>query len=67
MLVVAHRNVNKMLLQSLLGLNFAAGYRIEHRNHWLYIFALQSNDIYLMKIQSPVGEVEIVSGYGEID
>jgi broad specificity phosphatase PhoE len=66
-LVVGHRNVNKMLVQSLLGLDFEAGYRVEHRNHWLYIFAPQSNAIYLMKIQSPAGEVEISSGYDEID
>ena len=66
-LVVAHRNVNKMLVQSLLGLDFEAGYRVEHCNHWLYIFAIQSREIYLMKIKPPVGEVEIISGYGEID
>ncbi len=65
-LVVAHRNVNKMLVQSLLGLDFKAGYRVEHLNHWLYIFAIQSNEIYLMKIKSPADEVEIISGYGEI-
>lgn len=66
-LVVAHRNVNKMLVQSLLGLDFEAGYRVEHRHHWLYIFAIQDNEIYLMKMKSPVDEVEIISGYGEID
>jgi len=66
-LVVAHRNVNKMLVQSLLGLDFEAGYRVEHLHHWLYIFAFQSNEIYLMKINSPIGKVEIISGYGEID
>ena len=65
-LVVAHRNVNKMLVQSLLGLDFKAGYRVEHLTHWLYIFAIQSNEIYLMKIKSPADEVEIISGYGEI-
>ena len=66
-LVVAHRNVNKMLVQSLLGLDFEAGYRVEHRHHWLYIFALQSNEVYLMKMKSQVDEVEINPGYGEID
>ena len=66
-LVIGHRNVNKMLVQSLLGLDFKAGYRVEHRNHWLYIFAFQSNEIYLMKIKSPADEVEIISGYSEID
>lgn len=66
-LVVAHRNVNKMLVKRLLGLSFEAGYRVEHRNHWLYLFAPQSKDIYLMKIASPAGEVEIIFGYEEID
>ncbi len=66
-LVVAHRNVNKMLVQSLRGLSFEAGYRVEQRNNWLYIFAPQSKDIYLLKIKSPVGAVEIISGYEEID
>jgi len=66
-LVVAHRNINKMLIQSLLGLDFESGYRVEHRNHWLYIYAFESKEIYLMKIQSPADEVEIISGYGEID
>ncbi len=66
-LLVAHRNVNKMLLQSLLDLSFEAGYRVEHLNNWLYIFEPQSKDIYLLKIKSPLGEVEIISGYEEID
>ncbi len=66
-LVVAHRNVNKMLVQSLLGLDFSAGYRVEHRHNWLYIFAFKSNRIYLMKMNSPADEVDIISGYGEID
>jgi broad specificity phosphatase PhoE len=66
-LVVAHRNVNKMLVQSLLGLSFEAGYRVEHRNNWLYIFAPQSNKIYLLKITSPIGDVKIISGYEEIN
>ena len=66
-LIVAHRNVNKMIVQSLLDLDFKAGYRVEHRNHWLYIFAFQNKEIYLMKIKPPADEVEIISGYCEID
>ncbi len=66
-LVVAHRNVNKMLVKSLLGLSFEAGYRVEHRNNWLYIFAPQSKKVYLLKIKSPIGEVKIISGYERID
>jgi broad specificity phosphatase PhoE len=66
-LVVAHRNVNKMLVQSLLGLDFSAGYRVEHLNHWLYIFTLQIKEIYLMKLNTPADAVEINPGYCEID
>ena len=66
-IVVAHRNINKMLIKSLLGLDYESGYRVEHRNDWLYIFAPQHRQIYLMKIKSPVGDVEIISGYEEID
>jgi len=66
-IVVAHRNINKMLIKSLLGLDYESGYRVEHRNDWLYIFAPQRRQIYLMKIKSPVGDVEIISGYEEID
>ncbi len=66
-LVVAHRNINKMLIKRLLGLDFEAGYRVEHRNNWLYIFTPRRREIYLMKIKSPVGDVEIVPGYEEID
>ncbi len=67
LLVVAHRNVNKMLVQSLLGLDFEAGYRVEHLNHWLYIFTLQSKEIYLMELNSPADAVEINPGYRKID
>jgi len=66
-LVVAHRNINKMLVQSFLDLDFDAGYRVEHCNNWLYIFAPKSHSIYLMKIESSVGEVKITQGYEEID
>ena len=66
-LVVAHRNINKMLVKNLLGLGFQAGYRVEHKNNWLYIYATQHHEIYLMKIKNPVGDVEIFPGYEEID
>jgi broad specificity phosphatase PhoE len=66
-IVVAHRNINKMLIKNLLGLDYEAGYRVEHRNNWLYIFAPQRREIYLMKIKSPIGDVEIIPGYEEID
>jgi len=66
-LVVSHRNINKMQIKCLLGLDFKAGYRVEHKNNWLYIFAPHRREIYLMKIKSPIGDVEIVPGYEEID
>ncbi len=66
-LLVGHRNVNKMLIKSLLGLSFEEGYHVEHKNHWLYIFAPIAKQIYLFEIKHPIGKVEIQSGYGQID
>jgi len=66
-LVVAHRNINKMIIKALLGLTFEAGYCVEHQNDWLYIFALLTKKIYLFEITAPLGQVEIKSGYGQID
>lgn len=37
-LIVAHRNVNKMILKSLLGLTFEEGLRVEHEHQRLYLY-----------------------------
>ena len=66
-LLIAHRNVNKMILQNLLGLTFEEGYHVEHKNDWLYIFLPDSIRLFLVKIIGPTGTIEIVSGYETID
>ena len=66
-LLIAHRNVNKMILQNLLGLTFEEGYHVEHKNDWLYIFFPDSIRLFLVKIIGPTGTIEIISGYETID
>lgn len=66
-LLVAHRNVNKMILKSLLNLGFKEGYEIEHKNDWLYLFFPDSNRLFLIKIRDSAGKLEIISGYETID
>ena len=67
MLLIAHRNVNKMILKNLLGLTFEEGYCIEHKNDWLYIFFPTSTQLFLVKINGPIGTIEIIPGYETID
>lgn len=66
-LLIAHRNINKMILKNLLGLTFEEGYHVEHKNDWLYIFFQDSIRLFLIKISGPVGKIEIISGYETID
>jgi len=66
-LLIAHRNVNKMILKNLLGLTFEEGYCIEHKNDWLYIFFPTSTQLFLVKINGPIGTIEIIPGYETID
>lgn len=37
-LIVGHRNVNKMIIKSLLGLSFEEGFRVEHEHQRLYFY-----------------------------
>ena len=37
-LIVGHRNMNKMILKSLLGLSFEQGFRVEHEHQILYFY-----------------------------
>ena len=62
-LVVGHRNVNKMIVKNLLGLSFQEGYEVEHENSWLYIFAPKKAEIFLIKIPAPQDLVPVHPGY----
>jgi len=65
-LLVAHRNVNKMILKNLLGLTFEEGYHVEHKNDWLYIFFPDAMQLFLVKIGGPTGTIAVISGYETI-
>ena len=56
-----------MILKNLLGLTFEEGYCIEHKNDWLYIFFPTSTQLFLVKINGPIGTIEIIPGYETID
>jgi len=66
-LLIAHRNVNKMILKNLLGLTFTEGYNVEHKNDWLYIFFPDPIQLFLEKIGEPIGDIDIVRGYETIN
>jgi len=65
-LLVGHRNVNKMIVKNLLGLTIEKGYRVEHENNWLYIYALQRKEIFHIMIGAPHLPIEVAPGYREI-
>ncbi len=66
-LVVAHRNVNKMLIRNLLNLTLEEGYRVESKNNWLYVFAPREREIFLVELHSPTGKVKVKPGYRQIE
>jgi hypothetical protein len=61
-----NRNVNKMIIKHLLGLSIEEGYRVEHKNDHLYIYAPKMQKIFSMRITKPGTMIEIESGYKEI-
>ena len=67
MLVVGHRNINKMIIKNLLGLSLEEGYEVEHKNSWLYIFAPKIAEIFLLKIPAPQDLIQVQPGYEKID
>ena len=45
-LIVGHRNVNKMILKSLLGLSFEEGWRVEQEHQRLYLYFDASKELW---------------------
>ena len=45
-LIVGHRNVNKMILKSLLGLSFEEGFRVEQEHQRLYLYFDASKELW---------------------
>ncbi len=66
-LIVGHRNVNKMIIRNILGLSFDEGYRVEHTNNYLYIFAAKTRKTFFACIGNPVDSITIEPGYKKID
>ena len=66
-LLIAHRNVNKMIIKTFLNLSFDEAYRVEHKQNWLYFFFPLSNRLFHTKIIDSVGEIEIYEGSASID
>ena len=66
-LLVGHRNVNKMIVKNLLGLTIEKGYRVEHENNWLYIYAPQRKELFHTTITAPNLPIEVAPGYREIE
>jgi len=66
-LVVGHRNVNKMIVRNLLELSFEEGYQVEHKHHWLYVYAPKIRQIFFTRIGNPGTTIEIEPGYKKID
>lgn len=66
-LVVGHRNVNKMIIKNLLDLSLEEGYEVEHENSWLYLFAPKKAEIFLIKIPAPQEAIQVLPGYQKIE
>ena len=65
-LVVGHRNVNKMIIKNLLGLSLEDGYEVEHLNSWLYVFAPKKASLFLIEVPAPLADISIQTGYTKI-
>lgn len=65
-LVVTHRNVSKMFVKHLLDLSFADGFRMEHKNNWIYIFAPESKQLFVTDIPSPGNKILIHAGLKQL-
>lgn len=66
-LVIGHRNVNKMIIKNLLDLSLEEGYEVEHENSWLYLFAPKKAEIFLIKIPAPQEAIQVLPGYQKIE
>ncbi len=65
-LVVGHRNVNKMIIRNLLDLSMQEGYEVEHESSWLYLFAPKRAEIFQINIPPPQESIEVRPGYEKL-
>jgi broad specificity phosphatase PhoE len=66
-LIVGHRNINKMIIKNLMDLSVEEGYLVEHKNSWLYLFAPQTSGLFLVKIPDPREPVQVYLGYEAVE
>jgi probable phosphoglycerate mutase len=62
-LIVGHRNINKMIVRQLMNLSIEEGYRVEHMNSSLYLYAPRTSDLFLVSIPAPQEPIEVYVGY----
>ena len=60
-LIVGHRNVNKMILKSLLGLSFEEGFRVEHEHQRLYFYFGASKELWSCQVEE--ASAHLTQGY----
>ena len=60
-LIVGHRNVNKMILKSLLGLSFEEGFRVEHEHQRLYIYFGTPKELWSCRVEGT--SARLTQGY----
>jgi broad specificity phosphatase PhoE len=65
-LIVGHRNINKMIIKNLMDLSVEEGYRVEHKNSWLYLFAPRTSGLFLVKIPTPQEPIQVYLGMKHI-
>ena len=65
-LIVGHRNVNKMIIRNLMDLSLEEGYRVEQKNSWLYVFTPGKAAMFLIRISSPPDPIQVQLGYEAI-
>ena len=52
-LIVAHRNVNKMIVKFLLGLSFEEGFQVEHEHQRMYFYFDVSKELWSCQVGDP--------------
>ena len=57
-LIVGHRNVNKMILKSLLGLSFEEGFRVEQEHQRLYLYFDASKELWSCWVEDTAARLE---------
>lgn len=65
-LLVGHRNVNKMVVKTLLRLTLEQGFRVEHMNDWLYVYAPKRAEIFLLTVPPPGTPIRVQEGIANV-